>query len=88
MKKFKENLKNFKMPDLNLIKQPPIDEKLNEHRAEKVFMITMIVLASLSMLIFIGGSFVKAIRMSEQPPAVTQSDTPAGNSEKTTPPSN
>nr|WP_242010231.1 hypothetical protein [Acetobacter conturbans] len=71
-----------------MLKEPPVDHELNEHPADKLFFIVTIVLASLSMVIFIGGSFVKAIRMSEQPPAVEQTIAPAGDNQKLAPEKN
>ncbi|AQS85333.1 MAG: hypothetical protein ABF876_01025 [Acetobacter aceti] len=69
MKNIFKNLKSIK-PDFSRIASPDADGV--ENRPEKLMFIIMIVLASLSMLLYIGGSFVNAIRMSEQPAPVEQ----------------
>ncbi|MCH4091297.1 hypothetical protein [Acetobacter sp.] len=81
MKNILKNLKSIK-PDFSRIASPDADGA--ENRPEKLMFILMIVLATLSMLIYIGGSFVNALRMSQQPSAVEQS-VPATQSNGTRP---
>ncbi|NHN92189.1 hypothetical protein [Acetobacter sicerae] len=69
MKNIFKNLKSIK-PDFSRIASPDADGA--ESRPEKLMFIIMIVLASVSMLLYIGGSFVNALRVSEQPPTVEQ----------------
>lgn len=79
MKNIFKNLKSIK-PDFSRIASPDADGA--ESRPEKLMFIIMIVLASVSMLLYIGGSFVNALRVSERPQAVEQA-APAAQSNDT-----
>lgn len=54
------------------VKIPPLEREMHDHPNDKLFFVCMIVIASVSMLLYIGGSFVKAVRMAQQPQAVEQ----------------
>lgn len=72
-----DSLKKKEKQIESLLRDPPADEALDRHPADKLIAIGLIVLATLGMLVYIGKSFVGAYHVAMQPsPAVTQQSAP------------